>query len=91
MRHAAALVLLALTGCASNGSVMPRALPPELIRVPVPTYVPIPDTMTARCAWVDEAPPSEVFRVAAGRKTCLRQYETQLRAIERVTGQAVPR
>lgn len=91
MRYVPVLAaLLALVGCASMPQPLATGGPPELIRVPVPTYVPIPSEMTQRCRWVDTAPPSEVFSVSAGRKTCLQRYEKQLQAVERVQGQPAP-
>lgn len=90
MRYLAALLSLTVAGCTSMPEADLRMAPPELIRVPVPTYVPIPSEMTQRCRWVDTAPPSQVFSVSAGRKTCLQRYEKQLQAVERVQGQPAP-
>lgn len=90
MRRLAALaVSVTLAACASAPAPV-RPSPPTLLRVPVPTYVPIPPAMTARCTWKADAPPSEVFLVSAGRKACLQRYELQLQAIERVQGQPAP-
>lgn len=83
-----ALLALPLLLGACTPAVQYRASPPELIRVPVTSYVPIPGEMTRRCEWVKDAPPSQVFSVSAGRRTCLMQYEQQFRAIERVQGRA---
>lgn len=85
MRYAIVLsgLVLLLGGCAN---VPPMPSPPEIIRIPVTTYVPIPPKLTAKCRWTDRAPPSDVFVVAAGRRACLLQYEAQLKAIDAVEG-----
>jgi hypothetical protein len=63
---------------------------PAIVEVPVPTFVPISDELTARCEWVDSAPLQVIPSVARGRKKCLQQYEGQLDAIKRVQGRPVP-
>lgn len=45
-RHSAALIVLALAGCAS----VPKAEPmPVLVKVPVTQYVPVPEQLTQPC------------------------------------------
>ncbi|MEN5117493.1 hypothetical protein ABE488_09195 [Luteimonas sp. TWI662] len=83
------LLLVLIAGCRRD-DVREPAPAPEVIRVPVATYVPIPDEMTAACRWTREAPPSEVFDVAEGRRRCLVRYESQFRAIKGVQGRPMP-
>lgn len=86
------LIALMLLGLAACGSA-PRkenAPAPDVVQVPVATFVPISGGLTQRCAWPVAGKPSEVFAVANGRKRCLLQYEAQLDAIERVQGKPVP-
>lgn len=87
MRVVVCLLLLALAGCASTP---PASTAPEVIRVPVRIYVPIPDALTASCPWARDAAPSQVFERAAERRRCLEQYEGQLKAVRGVQGRPVP-
>ncbi|CAM0123158.1 conserved exported hypothetical protein [Stenotrophomonas maltophilia] len=64
--------------------------PAAILKVPVPTYVPIDAKLRLRCRWVKEAAPSAVFEVSNGRKRCLDQYEAQFDAIEQVQGKPIP-
>ncbi|WP_277381609.1 hypothetical protein [Stenotrophomonas maltophilia] len=64
--------------------------PAAILKVPVPTYVPIDVKLRLRCKWVKEAAPSAVFEVSNGRKRCLDQYEAQFDAIEQVQGKPIP-
>lgn len=83
------LVVLALAGCAESRK--PELPPvPEVIRVPVKTFVPISDELTQLCPWTRDGKPSEVFDVSHGRKVCLEQYEGQLKAIEAIQGRTAP-
>lgn len=85
------LLLVLLAGCRRDDVREPAPAPaPEVIRVPVATFVPIPDEMTAPCRWTREAPPSEVFDVAEGRRRCLIRYESQFKAIKGIQGRPVP-
>lgn len=63
---------------------------PTIVEVPVVSYVPISDELTARCEWVDSAPLQMIPSVSRGRKKCLQQYEGQLDAIKQVQGRPVP-
>ena len=80
---------LLLAGCQS---APPKTnLPaPDIIKVPVATYVPIDAALMKRCTWVRAGKPSAVFEVSNGRKRCLDQYEAQLDTIEKVQGKPVP-
>lgn len=63
---------------------------PAIVEVPVPTFVPISDELTARCEWRESAPLEVIPSVARERKKCLQQYEGQFDAIKRVQGRPVP-
>ncbi|MDV3469022.1 hypothetical protein RZA67_09800 [Stenotrophomonas sp. C3(2023)] len=78
-----------LAACAGQ---QPRANPPapDVVEVPVATYVPIDAALTKRCSWIREGRPSQVFAVSNGRKRCLLQYEAQLEGVEQVQGKPVP-
>ncbi|WP_414492384.1 hypothetical protein [Stenotrophomonas maltophilia] len=80
---------LLLAGCQS---APPKTNPPapDIIKVPVATYVPIDAALTKRCIWVRAGKPSAVFEVSNGRKRCLDQYEAQFDTIEQVQGKPVP-
>lgn len=81
--------VLVLAGCQSAPQKNnPPA--PEVVEVPVATYVPIDGALTRRCQWARDGKPSAVFSVANGRKRCLLQYEAQFDAIEQVQGRPVP-
>lgn len=68
----------------------PNPPAPDVIEVPVATYVPIDAALTKRCSWVRAGKPSAVFEVSNGRKRCLEQYEAQFDAIEQVQGRPGP-
>lgn len=87
-----ALLLSALVTACTRQATKPDAPadPPTVVEVPVPTYVPIDDELTARCDWVSEAPLEIMPSVARGRKKCLQQYEGQFDAIRKVQGGPVP-
>lgn len=91
MRPILLLVLFPLlTACYGKGTVRQPPPAPEVIRVPVPTYVPIDAELTARCQWRKSAPLEVMPSVARERKKCLQFYEANLGAIERVQGKPVP-
>jgi len=87
-----ALLLSALVTACTRQATKPDspADPPTVVEVPVATYVPINEELTARCEWIDSAPLEVMPSVARGRKKCLQQYEGQLDAIKRVQGRPVP-
>ncbi|MCD7096919.1 hypothetical protein [Stenotrophomonas sp. MMGLT7] len=89
MRAILILLPLALAACTAARTRAPPPAP-TVIEVPVKTYVPIDKALTARCKWMREGKPSQVFEVSNGRKRCLVQYESQFEAIEQVQGGAVP-
>lgn len=90
-KRLAALLLSALvTACTRQATKPDAPQPPTVVEVPVATYVPIDEELTARCEWVAEAPLEVMPKVARGRKKCLQQYEGQLDAIKRVQGRPVP-
>lgn len=80
---------LMLGGCQSAPS-KPNPPAPDVIEVPVATYVPIDAALTKRCSWIRAGKPSAVFEVSNGRKRCLDQYEAQFDAIEQVQGKPAP-
>lgn len=87
LRVLAIATTLLLYACGHTPERTPNPPAPEVIKVPVRVYVPIPPQMTQRCTWVREGTrPSEVFTVAEGRKRCLLRYEAQLSTIEAVEG-----
>lgn len=63
---------------------------PEVVEVPVVSYVPIDPDLTARCKWRKSAPQTEIHSVARERKGCLEFYEANIGAISRVQGKPVP-
>lgn len=81
------LAALALAGCANTP---PPRLAPDVIRVPVRVYVPVPEGLTIRCPWRADLPPSMVFEAAAERRRCLEQYEAQLTGVKKLQGTAEP-
>lgn len=91
-KRLAALLLSALVTACTRQGVKPDAPadPPTVVEVPVPTYVPIEEELTARCEWVDSAPLEVMPSVTRGRKKCLQQYEGQFDAIRKVQGRPVP-
>lgn len=92
MRCGAMLVAGLLAGC-RPGAVKDDwapAVSPDLVEVPVATFVPISEELTARCRWRDTAPLEEMPAVANERKRCLRFYEANLGAISKIQGKPVP-
>ncbi len=89
MRMLMIAVAAMLAGC---GTAPAKKNPPapDVIKVPMATYVPIDAALTKRCHWVRAGKPSAVFSVSNGRKRCLDQYEAQFDAIEQVQGKPVP-
>lgn len=85
MRILLIAVALMLTACQS-AQPKPNPPAPDIIEVPVATYVPIDGALTKRCSWIRAGKPSAVFEVSNGRKRCLDQYEAQLDAIGQVQG-----
>lgn len=84
-------VALFLIACsAKEKKVQPPPPLPEIIEVPVPYYVKVPEELTAFCKWVESDLPSKVFLVSEGRKACLQKYENQFRAIRKIQGTPVP-
>ena len=81
---------LFLIACAAKEEVVQPAPLPEIIEVPVPYYVKVPEELTAFCKWVESDLPSKVFLVSEGRKACLQKYENQFRAIRQIQGTPVP-
>ena len=81
----AAVMLLAACKTVPESTRVP---PPQIVEVPVETFVPIPDTLLAPCQWRKSAPPSQVFEVARERKACLERYEADREAIRRIRGKA---
>lgn len=89
MRVLMIAAVLALAACGTSPAKKnPPA--PDVIKVPVATYVPIAPELRKRCKWVHEAKPSAVFDVSNGRKRCLLQYEAQLEGIDATQGKPVP-
>ena len=80
-----------LVACGTDRDLS-RGIPPapEVVQVPVPTFVPIDKRLTARCTWRKSAPLEVMPSVARERKKCLEQYEGQLDGIEKVQGKPVP-
>lgn len=90
MRLLTALACLLLAACGGKHVLRP-APPAKVITVYVPTYVPIPEELTAPCDWVKDADPALVFLAAHSRRKCLEeQYEPNLREIRGIQGTPVP-
>lgn len=85
------IVSVLMLGACQSAPPKPNPPAPDLIEVPVATYVPIDAALTKRCSWVRAGKPSAVFEVTNGRKRCLDQYEAQFDAIEQVEGKPAPR
>lgn len=78
------LIVAALAGCKE---VQPKpAKPAEVIKVYVPTYVPIPKWLTKRCQWPKGKSLLEVVEVAKARRICNEKYEGQFDAIDSMQG-----
>ena len=92
MRALLGILPLILAGCGRD-NLKPDDVPPapQLVEVPVPTFVPIDPELTARCQWRDTAPLQEMPAVASERKKCLRFYEANLGAISKIQGKPVPK
>ena len=88
---AVAAALAVITGC--GRSVKPDQPGPavSIVEVPVATYVPIDEQLTARCRWRESAPLEEAPMVARERKGCLQFYEANIGAISRIQGKPVPK
>lgn len=84
------IVSVLMLGACQSAPPKPNPPAPDLIEVPVATYVPIDTALTKRCSWVRAGKPSAVFEVSNGRKRCLDQYEAQFDTIEQVQGKPVP-
>lgn len=83
-----ALAALLLAACAKDNVRPPPA--PRVVEVPVPTYVPVPDSLLAQCHWRRTAPLEVMPAVASERKRCLELYEADREAIRKITGKPVP-
>ena len=78
---AVALAALLLAGCNST----PKAIPmPQVVRVPVTQYVPVPAELTKRCpvAELADRTVESVVEAANARKLALEQCNRQLDEIE---------
>lgn len=89
MRYAIAAACLALAACGPTKPDRPP-LPPEVVEVPVQTYVPVPDEYLQPCRWRKTAPLEAMPQVAAERKKCLLDYEADREAIRKIRGKSVP-
>jgi hypothetical protein len=101
------LILVVLTGCGHKAVKDAPYVPAKLIEVPVPTYVPIPPPLTARCLIAADGtvtsdpkvgrplargvPPSQAIRAARERMACVDFYEANDDATEAVQGQPAPK
>lgn len=83
MRTLTLLAMLALVGCKSAGPAVAPA--PQIIRVPVTTYVPVPDKLTKPCP-IARGDLDEVVIVARKRKAALEKCNGQLDAIRAIQG-----
>ena len=81
--------VLTLSACQRDRDEVRPDPPPEIIEVPVPHYVPVPDELTAKCSWIRNAPLQDILPVARGRRHCLEVYEANIDAIRRIQGGAV--
>jgi hypothetical protein len=84
------IVAVLMLGACQSAPPKPNPPAPDVIEVPVATYVPIDAALTKRCSWVRAGKPSAVFEVSNGRKRCLDQYEAQFDVIEQVQGTPAP-
>lgn len=86
------LILIAAIMAASCGKTAPTkpGLPAQVIKVYVPTYVPIPKSLTKRCAWPKGKSLLDVIEVAKARRVCNETYERQLDAVDAIQGAPVP-
>ncbi len=82
------LLVAALAGC-KEAQPKPDK-PAEVIKVYVPTYVPIPKSLTKRCQWPKGKALLEVIEVAKARRICNEKYEGQFDAIDAIQGTPVP-
>jgi len=89
MRMPIVAAVVFLTGC-GIAPVKTNPPAPDVLKVPVATYVPIDAALTKRCNWARAGKPSAVFEVSNGRKRCLDLYEAQFDAIEQVQAKPVP-
>lgn len=89
MRVIVVAISVLLSACQA-APTKPNAPAPDVLKVPVATYVPIKEELTKRCNWVRDGKPSAVFEVSNGRKRCLLQYEAQLDGIGDVQAKPVP-
>lgn len=82
VRAAALIAALALAGCQATPEVRPFVAP-EIIRVPVKTYVALPEELTKPCPVpaIKGRTVGDVVEVANARKVALEQCNAQLRAI----------
>lgn len=80
--HSAALILLALAGCASAPKPV-RIVVPEIVRVPVREYVSVPPALTKPCpvAELKSRTVEAVVAAANARKLALEQCNKQLSEI----------
>ena len=79
------LILVLLVGCTTTREE-PKTPLPEIIQVPVRTYVPVPEKLLELCTWRPEGLPSEVFELSNERKKCLIRYEKQIETIRKIQG-----
>lgn len=79
---AAALILLVLAGCQSAPEARPF-VQPEIIRVPVKTYVPLPAELTKPCPVpaIKGRKVGDVVQASNARKVALDRCNAQLKAI----------
>ena len=88
MRYLIVIAIVLLAGC-KEAPV--KTLPPaEVVKVYVPTYVPIDKKLTARCSWPKGKKLLDVVEVAKARRVCLEKYELHFDAIDDIQGKPVP-
>lgn len=83
MRVLMVIASLMLASCQSVGPAVPPA--PEVIRVPVTTYVPVPEKLTAPCP-IARGDLEQVVIVARKRKASLEKCNGQLEQIRALQG-----